>query len=128
MGVLPIAVWSDSYITPDKNTYELLESLECPDHLDELELYVEEVWNAFEWVHERNILLHLEQSCDLSGRLLSADIRQTKLQTAPLEELQTLEMFINQTADDVLNQVAYLVFWLVRLDRAESTGNAELIS
>jgi hypothetical protein len=61
-----------------------------------------------------------------SCSLLSDQIRETKLQTAPIDQLRTLEKFIRQTDDVVLSQVAYFVFWLVRFERARRTGSAEL--
>lgn len=128
MGILPATVWESENIFPDfdDGDYDLLDSLECPDHIDSLELYDEEVYESFCEVHYANILLRLEQSCDSSGMLLSDQIRETKLQTAPIDQLRTLEKFIRQTDDVVLSQVAYFVFWLVRFERARRTGSAEL--
>ena len=128
MGVLPAKVWTSdiSFPEPDKGDYDLLESLECPDHLNGLELYDEEVWDSFCQAHHKNILFHLEQCCDSSGILLSQEIRETKLQTAPLDEQRDLENFIRETDVYVLGQVTYFVFWLVRFERARRTGSAEL--
>jgi hypothetical protein len=128
MGILPAIVWTSeiSFTEPDDDDYDLLESLECPDHLSGLELYDEEVWDSFCKAHYEDILFLLEQCCDSSGILLSQEIRETRLQTAPLNEQRNLENFIRATEPEILDQVAYFVFWLVRFGRARRTGSAEL--
>lgn len=130
MGILPASVWKSeaSLVDLDDDIYEMLELLECPDHLDRLELYDEEVWDAFCEAHYRDILFVLEHCCDSAGKLVSQEIRETKLQAVPLDEQRDLETFILEAEIEVLDQVAYFVFWLVRIERVRRTESGDLKS
>lgn len=128
MGILPASVWTEEnmILGTDQQVYDMLDSLECPDHLVELSMTSEGVYDAFCEAHFEDILFHLEQSCDSDGRLLSDEIRKTKLQNIPLTEHWKLEKFLAETDLYPLGQVAYFVFWLVRFERLSRTQNANL--
>lgn len=131
MGILPVTAWAAANIVieyDEKWIVDLLESLECPEHLDRLELYDDAVWERFCEAHYKDLLFHLEQSCDSTGRLLSDEIRKTKLQTIPINQHWELEKFIQETEPDVLDQVAYFAFWLARFERLARTGTADLLN
>ena len=88
---------------------------------------------AHAWLDEllvdRGLVLPLLERCCLEGRPLPLDMRLTRLAGVPSEIVAVCEELIAEADEDKGYQQALLVaFWTVRIERARSTGSAELLS
>lgn len=127
--ILPAEVWESDHAYPeyDRCDYDLLEHIECPDHLSQLEFFSDIVQDRFCEACSKNIDFLIEQSCGDTGRLLPRLIWEERLQNAPFDLLYAWRQFLYNTDAAVMAQVAYFIYWFVRFERARRTGSGELI-
>jgi hypothetical protein len=77
---------------------------------------------------DRGLILPLLERCCREGRPLPLDMRLTRLAGVPTELVAVCEELIAEADDDKGYQQALLVtYWMVRIERARSTGSAELL-
>lgn len=92
------------------------EAEEDPDFKDDLEDWVNYVW-------EKGLWLALEQACDEAGVLLPYPNRGDRLKTCPEEWGHHLHFVFSECSDYVQAHLALYFFTLVRIERARRTGN-----
>ena len=76
------------------------------------------------WLFEVDDMTHLliiEQSCT-NGVLLTSDLRDTRVLTAPVEPLALVTRFFSQCPRHVAVHLAHYVFWFVRSERGRRRG------
>jgi hypothetical protein len=127
--VLSQEVWESDHAYPDYDgcDYDLLETIECPDHLPRLDFFDEAVQDRFCAACNERIDFLIEQSCDETGQLLPRLIWEQRLQNSPAERLYAWRQFFHNTDAVVMAQVAYFIYWFIRFERARRTGSAELL-
>ena len=94
-----------------------LEAAEDPDFEDELM-----EWDMF--VFDKNLRLPLEQSCH-QGVLLPLDQRAMRLVSCPESMMNSLRFFFSDCPRHLQSYIALYNYVVVRLDRANRTGNPD---
>ena len=113
----------------DADVYELADCVELPDELlsdaeqAEADLNFESDWDEwFEYLHNSELLLPVEQSCGSDGLLLPLDMRGVRLWTLPSELLIRLREFFDECPAHTKTLLVHHVFWLVRFERIRRRG------
>lgn len=127
--ILPAEVWESHHAYPEYDgcDYDLLEHLELPEHLVCLDFFDATVQEGFCEACNKNIDFLIEQSCDDTGQLLPTLIWEKRLQNAPFQRLNAWRQFFHNTDALVTSQIAYFIYWFIRIERARRTGSGDLV-
>jgi hypothetical protein len=114
----------------DCEVYELADCVELPDELEvqatlaDCDPGHEENWDEwFEFIHNSDLLLPVEQSCNSEGLLLPWDMRGVRLWTLPADLLSKLHLFFDECPRHTQALLVNHVFWLVRFERVRRLGS-----
>jgi len=113
----------------DDHVYELAACVECPaelgahrDAADADPAFLDDHEEWFAYVHNRGLLLPVEQSCSSEGMLLVWDMRAVRLQTLPPGLLSGLHFFFEKCPRHTQAMLVHYTFWLVRFERIQRRG------
>lgn len=113
----------------DADVFELVDCVELPDELlaDKALANADPSFDAswdewFEYLHNSELLLPVEQCCGCTGLLLAWDMRGVRLKTLPEDLLARLHTFFDDCPPHTRALLSHHVFWLVRFERIRRTG------